>query len=307
MKLLRLLFSRITAYAIVSLTYLVITSDTQIRAAEESGNSTSAVLKKYDADKNGRLTGKEIPAMVNQRLRQVDLDSDGQISAHEIDQFPAGAIARLLGSSNGRPPTGNRRGGVNTPGKKGLEGEFYAPAARAEFDPEILKIGDHVPDFTLDRYDKKGAVTLSDFEGKKPVVLVFGSITCQPFRQKVAQVSPIYQKYKDKAEFFMIYIREAHPESVLTVEEDGKDVLKKFVQSNDFSTRVANAAACYNLLDLPYPIVVDKEDNKVKEAWSGWPIRLMVVDTKGKLVFDGGRGPGGFQPEKLRAWLQANL
>ena len=58
--------------------------------------------------------------------------------------------------------------------------------------------------------------------------------------------------------------------------------------------RAANAAACYQLLDLPYPIVVDKEDNKVKEAWSGWPIRLMVANTEGKLVSDGGRGPGGF-------------
>jgi len=100
---------------------------------------------------------------------------------------------------------------------------------------------------------------------------------------------------------------EAHPESVLTVEEDGKDVLRKFVQSNDYSTRVANAAACYTLLDLPYPIVVDKDDNKVKEAWSGWPIRLMVVNTEGKLGFDGGKGPGGFQPEKLRSWLAKNL
>ena len=71
--------------------------------------------------------------------------------------------------------------------------------------------------------------------------------------------------------------------------------------------RAANAAACYQLLDLPYPIVVDKEDNKVKEAWSGWPIRLMVANAEGKLVSDGGRGPGGFQPEKLRAWLENNL
>lgn len=307
MKSHQLLFPRITAYVLVSLTCLFIIPVEPLSAAEESESATSAVLNKYDADKNGRLTGKEIPAMVKQRLHQVDLDSDGQISAHEIDQFPAGAIARLLGSDNRRAPTRNRGGVVNTPGRKGVEGEIYAPAAREEFDPEILKIGDSVPDFTLERYDNKGAVTLSDYEGKKPVVLVFGSITCQPFRQKVMQVSPIYEKYKDKAEFMMVYIREAHPESVLTVDEDGRDVLKKFVQSDDYSTRVANAAACYHLLDLPYPILVDKEDNQVKEAWSGWPIRLMVVDTEGKLVFDGGRGPGGFQPDKLSAWLQANL
>lgn len=279
----------------------------ELRAADESENTISPVLTKFDADKDGKLTGKEIPAMIKQRMRQVDRDGDGEISTNEIDRLPASAIARLTGTRADTRQSRNRGRTIDTPGRKGVEGEVYAPAARQEYDPEILKVGDSVPDFTLERYDKKGSVTLSDFEGKKPVVLVFGSITCQPFRQKVAQVSPIYEKYKDKAEFFMVYIREAHPESVLTIEEDGKDVLRKFVQSDNFSTRIANAAACYNLLDLPYPIVVDKEDNKVKEAWSGWPIRLMVVNTEGKLVFDGGKGPGGFQPDKLRTWLAKNI
>ena len=32
-----------------------------------------------------------------------------------------------------------------------------------------------------------------------------------------------------------------------------------------------------------------------------------LQDTEGKLVFDGGKGPGGFQPEKLKSWLANNL
>lgn len=307
MKSLPLTFLRAAPFAAACSVCLCLAPFAELQAADESGSPTAALLKKFDRNKDGKLTGKEIPAMLNQRLRQVDRDGDGQISTREIDRLPANAVSRLLGSGDKARPARRPGGAVSTPGKKGLEGEFYAPAAREEFDPELLEIGDAAPDFTLERYDKKGKVTLSDFEGKKPVVLVFGSITCQPFRQKVAQVSPIYEQYKDQAEFLMVYIREAHPESVLTVEEGGKDVLKRFVQTNDYKSRVASAAACYNLLDLPYPIVVDKEDNQVKEAWSGWPIRLMVVNTKGKLVFDGGRGPGGFQPEKLKAWLKANL
>ena len=46
-----------------------------------------------------------------------------------------------------------------------------------KYDPLAPKAGDAAPDFTL--HDAKGAdpVTLSDFRGKRPVVLIFGSFT----------------------------------------------------------------------------------------------------------------------------------
>ena len=40
-----------------------------------------------------------------------------------------------------------------------------------------LKPGDEAPSFSLETYDKKSRVQLSDFKGKQPVVLVFGSYT----------------------------------------------------------------------------------------------------------------------------------
>ena len=39
------------------------------------------------------------------------------------------------------------------------------------------KVGDTAPDFTLYDIAGKDAVTLSDFQGKRPVALVFGSFT----------------------------------------------------------------------------------------------------------------------------------
>ena len=47
--------------------------------------------------------------------------------------------------------------------------------------------------------------------------------------------------------------------------------------------------------------------DEVKEAYAGWPIRLMVVDEKGKIAFDGGKGPKGFEADKLGDWLAENL
>ena len=40
-----------------------------------------------------------------------------------------------------------------------------------------LNVGDEAPDFSLETHDKRSRVQLSDFRGKKPVVLVFGSYT----------------------------------------------------------------------------------------------------------------------------------
>ena len=40
-----------------------------------------------------------------------------------------------------------------------------------------LKVGDDAPDFSLKTLDGKSTVKLSSFEGKKPVVLIFGSYT----------------------------------------------------------------------------------------------------------------------------------
>ena len=49
--------------------------------------------------------------------------------------------------------------------------------AQKEFDRRAPKSGDLAPDFTLKDASGTRSVTLSDFRGKKPVALVFGSFT----------------------------------------------------------------------------------------------------------------------------------
>ena len=46
-----------------------------------------------------------------------------------------------------------------------------------ERDRQAPKAGDLAPDFTLSDSNGTESVTLSDFRGKKPVALVFGSFT----------------------------------------------------------------------------------------------------------------------------------
>ena len=49
--------------------------------------------------------------------------------------------------------------------------------AQKKVNANAPKAGDMAPDFTLYDIEGKNAVSLSDFRGKKPVALVFGSFT----------------------------------------------------------------------------------------------------------------------------------
>ena len=52
-----------------------------------------------------------------------------------------------------------------------------ARAWQKQYDPLAPKIGDVAPDFELRDSSGENPVRLSDFKGKKPVALVFGSFT----------------------------------------------------------------------------------------------------------------------------------
>jgi len=50
-------------------------------------------------------------------------------------------------------------------------------SAQKELDAKAPRAGDIAPDFTLYDIEGKDSVTLSEFRGKKPIALVFGSYT----------------------------------------------------------------------------------------------------------------------------------
>jgi len=79
--------------------------------------------------------------------------------------LPIGLFGLLLWSGSSEAQKGAKPGEVNTPPAKG---ERYQ---------DKLKVGDAAPDFTLPDPTGKKTITLSSYQGKKPVVLIFGSYT----------------------------------------------------------------------------------------------------------------------------------
>jgi hypothetical protein len=99
-------------------------------------------------------------------------------------------------------------------------------------------------------------------------------------------------------QFFIVYIREAHPSDGWQVGKNTREGIE-FKQPTTEAERLGIAKKACSALKLDLPTLIDGMDNKIGEAYAGWPDRLFVVDHEGKISFRGERGPRGFDPE---AW-----
>ncbi len=112
----------------------------------------------------------------------------------------------------------------------------------------------------------------------------------------------MYQTYRDRAAFLLVYIREAHPGSRLPGINDGKPI----EQTETFEQRAALARETAATLELTMPVLVDREDIKVNTAYAAWPDRMAIVGVDGRVAYIGGPGPGGFRPAEVEDWLKKN-
>jgi len=138
-----------------------------------------------------------------------------------------------------------------------------------------IRVGKVAPDFVATDLDGN-VVTLSSFRGKKNVVLQFGCATCAPFVERVnsgeVALESLHKRYRDKRfEFFIIYVREAHPGSSLThhatiqQKRDHAEILRRDE-------------------NLDIPIIVDDLAGTIHRAYGSLPYMIFVVNKEGIIV-----------------------
>ena len=110
-------------------------------------------------------------------------------------------------------------------------------------------------------------------------------------------------QYKDKVDFYAVYILEAHPTDVWEMQSNVKDQVL-FRSPRDEAERAAVAGTCVRKLGIKFPAVVDSFDNRVESAYTGWPDRLYLVAPGGRVLYKSKPGPFGFHPQDLAAALQ---
>ena len=115
-------------------------------------------------------------------------------------------------------------------------------------------------------------------------------------------LNDLYQRYRDSAAFYVVYIQEAHPIDAWQVDDNLEDdVLVASTKTTD--ERVTVAGVCLTQLGIKLPALVDEADNRVEQLYTGWPDRLYVIDREGKVSYKSAAGPFGFKPGEVAATL----
>jgi hypothetical protein len=157
----------------------------------------------------------------------------------------------------------------------------------------LLKVGDLAPDFQLTAADGKSTVTLSRFRGRKPVVLIFGSYSCPIFRRQFDGLKQMVDRYRQEAEFFVVYIQEAHPIEGRRLPENAYQGIS-IAEHKTLEDRHQAAMTCAAALGFKLPVLVDNMDNRLRQDYAAWPVRLYVVGQDGRIAMKGESSPERF-------------
>ena len=113
----------------------------------------------------------------------------------------------------------------------------------------------------------------------------------------------MHQKYKDIAEFRLIYIREAHAINSTAPHQIATD--KGIRNHTNVRERCATAGMLIRDESLTIPTLIDNMDDTVNKAYNAHPDRIFVVRTDGRLGAAALPGPAGFEKgvEDTRNWL----
>jgi alkyl hydroperoxide reductase subunit AhpC len=132
--------------------------------------------------------------------------------------------------------------------------------------------GERAPDFhgtTLDG----SAVRLSDYQGKKNVLLIFGSVTCPMTAASIIALNELYEEFRsDDVEFLFVYVREAHPGERIGAHGSARE-------------KAAAASLLREEEDIKMPLLVDDLRGSIHRKYSSLPNPAFLIDKSGRVAF----------------------
>ncbi len=116
----------------------------------------------------------------------------------------------------------------------------------------------------------------------------------------------LHAKYKDRAAFVTIYVKEAHPEDEWQMDSNEEQGIC-YPQPTTLAERVAIANDFTKHAKYEIPLYVDGIENQADDLYAAWPERLYVIDESGRIAYKGGMGPFEYKPDEVEAWLAARF
>ncbi len=102
----------------------------------------------------------------------------------------------------------------------------------------------------------------------------------------------------------MVYIEEAHPTDGWQMPSNIKDNIL-VASAKTLGDRDEAAHVCIVKLGIKIPAIVDDMQDSTERAYTGWPDRLYVISTDGRVAYKSKAGPFGFHPEEMAKSLQS--
>ncbi len=132
------------------------------------------------------------------------------------------------------------------------------------------------------------------------------------------RLKALYEKYRDSVEFIVVYVKEAHPtdkwwlgrtRTQRTIHELSGGLARIDVEEPvTLAQRRKVAASCQaNLFDGVVPLYVDTMDDEVNALYTAKPTRIYFIATDGRVIYNPGIGPFGFNPDHLEPVIREYL
>ncbi len=122
----------------------------------------------------------------------------------------------------------------------------------------------------------------------------------------MGELERLYERFGGEVAFYIVYIKEAHPEDGWVLEENREEGVA-VADPSTTGERAAAAAACVIRLRTAIPVLLDDEDDATAAVYGGWPDRLYLIGRNGRVAYRGERGPDGFRPKELETAIESEL
>lgn len=133
------------------------------------------------------------------------------------------------------------------------------------------KAGDHLPKTEL--FTTEGdPTTIEELVAGKPVLLIFGSMTCPMTASAVPVLNELHREFGECVEFVMLNVREADP---------GED----YPQPDTVEEKIEHAKALKRLYAMPWTVISDDIDGHLHRGLDPKPNSAFLVDADGTIVF----------------------
>ena len=241
---------------------------------EDVQSKGMALRQQAEAGENVREKGFELLQQTRQKVTAILTPAQQQKLRELLGDGPRPASRPMMGEDM---MMDDMQGAAR---KRGKDARKAPPPAIKPTD-STAQPGTAAPQFALKKLD--GAlVQLSALKGRV-VVLEFGSWTCPAFRERAAAMEKLKNDYSTRAQFFVVYTREAHAKGEWEVDRN-KALEISVDQPTTIEARSELAKKSRDELSITVPIMLDTIGDEAAKAYGAGVNSAFVINRDGIIV-----------------------